>query len=118
MARAHHGGSLAWLLSGSIAAGALAWDAPAAQGVASAPTLVVQGAAVTPGSRVAVGMGGATAPGATFQWKQVEGPSVAIEDPSAGFAVGVLWHPEESAEGGAPLFAELVQRARSHVSQA
>ena len=35
-----------------------------------------------------------------------------IEDPAKSFAVGVLWHPEESAGNGGPLFAELIARAR------
>ncbi len=47
--------------------------------------------------------------------RSADGTVEAIEDPSAGFAVGVLWHPEESAEGGAPLFEELVRRAASRL---
>lgn len=35
-----------------------------------------------------------------------------LELENASFAVGVLWHPEEDAEGGGSLFRELVQQAR------
>ena len=41
-----------------------------------------------------------------------DGSVEAVEDPNMRFTVGVLWHPEESDEGGAPLFQELVARAR------
>jgi putative glutamine amidotransferase len=41
-----------------------------------------------------------------------DGSVEAIEDPNMRFTVGVLWHPEESPEGGAPLFRELVSRAQ------
>jgi putative glutamine amidotransferase len=36
----------------------------------------------------------------------------AIEDPRKSFLLGVLWHPEEDPDGGAPLFAGLVAEAR------
>ncbi len=43
-----------------------------------------------------------------------DGSVEAVEDPNMRFTVGVLWHPEESAEGGAPLFRGTgVPRARS-----
>ncbi len=41
-----------------------------------------------------------------------DGSVEGIEDPAREFAVGVLWHPEESIDNGAPLFTELVERAR------
>jgi putative glutamine amidotransferase len=41
-----------------------------------------------------------------------DGSVEAVEDPNMRFTVGVLWHPEESPEGGAPLFRELVSRAQ------
>jgi gamma-glutamyl-gamma-aminobutyrate hydrolase PuuD len=41
-----------------------------------------------------------------------DGSVEGIEDPGKTYTVGVLWHPEESVEGGAPLFRELVERAR------
>ena len=37
----------------------------------------------------------------------------AIELPGAAFCLGVLWHPEEDAEGGGPLFRGLVKAARA-----
>lgn len=41
-----------------------------------------------------------------------DGTIDALEDPQAGFCLGVLWHPEEAALGtGAPLFAALVAAA-------
>jgi gamma-glutamyl-gamma-aminobutyrate hydrolase PuuD len=41
-----------------------------------------------------------------------------IELEGSGFAVGVLWHPEEDAEGGGSLFQEVVQRARARTGEA
>jgi len=43
-----------------------------------------------------------------------DGTVEAVEHTGKRFAVGVLWHPEEDAEHGAPLFAELVEQARSY----
>lgn len=43
-----------------------------------------------------------------------DGTVEAIEHTSKRFCVGVLWHPEEDARHGAPLFAELVEQARSY----
>ena len=43
-----------------------------------------------------------------------DGTVEAIEDPGRRLVIGVLWHPEEDAEGGAPLFEHLVSSARAH----
>jgi putative glutamine amidotransferase len=43
-----------------------------------------------------------------------DGTVEAIEHPGKRFAVGVLWHPEEDPEGGAPLFRQLVVEARAY----
>ncbi|MGN6380953.1 MAG: gamma-glutamyl-gamma-aminobutyrate hydrolase family protein [Gaiellales bacterium] len=43
-----------------------------------------------------------------------DGTVEAVEHSGKRFAVGVLWHPEEDAEGGAPLFAALVEEARQY----
>jgi anthranilate synthase component 2/putative glutamine amidotransferase len=43
-----------------------------------------------------------------------DGTVEAIEQPSARFAVGVLWHPEEDEVRGAPLFRELVAQATTY----
>jgi putative glutamine amidotransferase len=43
-----------------------------------------------------------------------DGTVEAVEHVGKRFAVGVLWHPEEDAAGGAPLFAELVEHARAY----
>jgi putative glutamine amidotransferase len=43
-----------------------------------------------------------------------DGTVEAVEHPGKRFAVGVLWHPEEDAEGGAPLFRQLVTEARAY----
>ena len=43
-----------------------------------------------------------------------DGTVEAIEDPSARYVVGVLWHPEEDEVGGAPLFRELVAQATTY----
>ena len=43
-----------------------------------------------------------------------DGTVEAVEQPSARFAVGVLWHPEEDEVGGAPLFRELVAAATTY----
>jgi putative glutamine amidotransferase len=40
-----------------------------------------------------------------------DGVAEGIELEGEGFAVGVLWHPEEDAEGGGSLFKEVVQQA-------
>jgi len=37
-----------------------------------------------------------------------------IERPDRRFAVGVLWHPEEDLDGGASLFAALLEAAATH----
>jgi len=42
-----------------------------------------------------------------------DGVVEAIELPGAAFCLGVLWHPEEDAEGGGPLFRGLVEAARA-----
>ena len=42
-----------------------------------------------------------------------DGVVEAIELPGAAFCLGVLWHPEEDAEGGGPLFRGLVKAARA-----
>ena len=36
----------------------------------------------TPGARVSLGLSGSNAPGTTYYWRQVEGPRVAIDDPT------------------------------------
>jgi gamma-glutamyl-gamma-aminobutyrate hydrolase PuuD len=43
-----------------------------------------------------------------------DGTVEAVEQPSARFALGVLWHPEEDEVGGAPLFRELVAQATTY----
>jgi putative glutamine amidotransferase len=43
-----------------------------------------------------------------------DGTVEAIEHPGKRFAVGVLWHPEEDVEGGAPLFSALIEEARQY----
>jgi putative glutamine amidotransferase len=43
-----------------------------------------------------------------------DGTVEAIEHPGKRFAVGVLWHPEEDPDGGAPLFQALVAEARAY----
>jgi putative glutamine amidotransferase len=43
-----------------------------------------------------------------------DGTVEAVEQPSARFAVGVLWHPEEDEVRGAPLFRELVTQATTY----
>jgi putative glutamine amidotransferase len=43
-----------------------------------------------------------------------DGTVEAVEHTGKRFAVGVLWHPEEDPRNGAPLFAELVEQARSY----
>jgi anthranilate synthase component 2/putative glutamine amidotransferase len=43
-----------------------------------------------------------------------DGTVEAVEQPSARFALGVLWHPEEDEVGGAPLFRELVVQATTY----
>jgi gamma-glutamyl-gamma-aminobutyrate hydrolase PuuD len=43
-----------------------------------------------------------------------DGTVEAVEDPAAPFTVGVLWHPEEDAVGGGPLFRELVDQATTY----
>ena len=43
-----------------------------------------------------------------------DGTVEAIEQPSARFALGVLWHPEEDEVRGAPLFRELVAQATTY----
>jgi putative glutamine amidotransferase len=43
-----------------------------------------------------------------------DGTVEAVEHPGRRFCIGVLWHPEEDSELGAPLFAELVEQARSY----
>jgi len=42
-----------------------------------------------------------------------DGVVQAVELPDAMFGVAVQWHPEEDADGGAPLFAGLVEAARA-----
>jgi putative glutamine amidotransferase len=43
-----------------------------------------------------------------------DGTVEGIEDPAARFTIGVLWHPEEDALGGGPLFRELVEQATTY----
>jgi putative glutamine amidotransferase len=43
-----------------------------------------------------------------------DGTVEAIEDAAASYVVGVLWHPEEDAEGGAALFEALVDQATTY----
>jgi gamma-glutamyl-gamma-aminobutyrate hydrolase PuuD len=43
-----------------------------------------------------------------------DGTIEAIEDPAAHYVVGVLWHPEEDAEGGGALFRALVDQATTY----
>jgi putative glutamine amidotransferase len=43
-----------------------------------------------------------------------DGTVEAIEQASARFAMGVLWHPEEDEVRGAPLFRELVSQATTY----
>jgi anthranilate synthase component 2/putative glutamine amidotransferase len=43
-----------------------------------------------------------------------DGTVEAIEDPAAHYVVGVLWHPEEDAEGGGALFRALVDQATTY----
>ncbi len=46
-----------------------------------------------------------------------DGSAEALEDPTRGFVLGVLWHPEEDATGeGAPLFRALVEAARDRAA--
>jgi putative glutamine amidotransferase len=50
--------------------------------------------------------------GLTVTARAEDGIAEGIELPDAPFCVGVLWHPEEHAERGGPLFQALVQAAR------
>ncbi len=44
-----------------------------------------------------------------------DGVPEAVVDPEAGFCIGVVWHPEEDAEGsGKPLFASFVDAAKRY----
>jgi putative glutamine amidotransferase len=47
-----------------------------------------------------------------------DGVVEAIELSGGAFCLGVLWHPEEDAEGGGPLFRGLVEAARDGGAQA
>jgi gamma-glutamyl-gamma-aminobutyrate hydrolase PuuD len=47
-----------------------------------------------------------------------DGTVEAVEDAALRFALGVLWHPEEDPDGGAPLFAGLVKEARASARRA
>lgn len=47
-----------------------------------------------------------------------DGTVEAVEDAGRRFALGVLWHPEEDPDGGAPLFAALVEEARAFTRRA
>lgn len=49
--------------------------------------------------------------------RATDGTVEALELPGRRFALGVLWHPEEDPAGGAPLFAALVEQARSFAAQ-
>jgi putative glutamine amidotransferase len=40
----------------------------------------------------------------------------AVEDPSRGFCLGVMWHPDEDVAGGMPLFRGLVEAARAYAA--
>jgi putative glutamine amidotransferase len=51
--------------------------------------------------------------GLTVTATALDGTVEGIELGGKTFAVGVLWHPEEDDEAGAPLFRELMQRARA-----
>ena len=43
----------------------------------------------------------------------------AVESEDGGFALGVLWHPEEDPHGaGLPLFEALVEQARAYRERA
>ncbi|HEY1367468.1 MAG TPA: gamma-glutamyl-gamma-aminobutyrate hydrolase family protein [Gaiellaceae bacterium] len=40
----------------------------------------------------------------------------AVEDPSRGFCLGVMWHPDEDVAGGLHLFRGLVEAARAYAA--
>ncbi|HUZ84440.1 MAG TPA: gamma-glutamyl-gamma-aminobutyrate hydrolase family protein, partial [Gaiellales bacterium] len=46
-----------------------------------------------------------------------DGTIEALEWPGRRFALGVLWHPEEDPQGGAPLFRALVEHARERAGR-
>jgi putative glutamine amidotransferase len=85
-------------------------------------TFVKHPVRVAPGSRLAGIVGGRLtvsshhhqAPGRLGErlvpvaWAE-DGSVEGLEDPEAGFVLGVLWHPEE--DGGGPLFAALIDAA-------
>ncbi|MDX6594438.1 MAG: putative glutamine amidotransferase [Gaiellales bacterium] len=50
--------------------------------------------------------------------RAADGVVEGIELESEGFAIGVLWHPEEDAEGGGSLFQEVVEQARVRPGEA
>jgi putative glutamine amidotransferase len=50
--------------------------------------------------------------------RAADGVVEGLELEGEGFAVGVLWHPEEDAEGGGSLFQEVVDQARVRPGEA
>lgn len=56
--------------------------------------------------------------GLTVTARASDGVVEGLELDGPGFAVGVLWHPEEDAEGGGSLFREVVQQARVRPGEA
>lgn len=51
-------------------------------GAAGEPQVVEYGGAVVPGKRIELDLQGVEAPGARYEWAQVEGPPLRIEDPT------------------------------------